>query len=403
MQPDYDCVVVGAGLVGAAQALALCQRDLSVLVIEAREPRSGQVGGDVRGLALSFSSRQLIEALGLWSVLSAQIAPIRYIHVSDQGRFGFTHLSADDVGADALGYVCPADYLADATEAALKEQCEVQWQSTLTRIDTGSEYAQIRIEGGAGTVNITTRLVIGADGMHSRVRETMGAAVQQRDYRQSAIVANLALQYPVPETAFERFTPSGPLALLPLSSGRHVAVRCCTDTELERLVGLSDKEYLDELAAGFGYRFGAFSDVGPRRTHKLVLQWADHIVDHRIALVGAAANTIHPNGAQGLNLGLRDAAALAASVGRVRSKGGDIGDLECLSEFATGRRADQRDVIRFTDTMAQVFASKIPLIGPLRDAVMLAADISPTSKRSLIRRATGMHAGTPTAGLQIIG
>ena len=403
MQPDYDCVVVGAGLVGAAQALALRQHDLSVLVIEARQPLSGQAGGDVRGLALSRSSRQLIEALGLWPLLSGQIAPIRYIHVSDQGRFGFTHLSADDVGIDALGFVCPADHLLHVIEAALIEQCEVRWGTRLGSIDTGSAFAQIRLDGGAGPADITTRLVIGADGMHSRVREATGTVVHQRDYRQSAIVANLDLQYPVPETAFERFTASGPLALLPLASGRHVAVRCCADTDFERLAGLSDKQHLDELETGFGHRFGAFSNMGQRRTHKLVLQWADRVVEHRVALVGAAANTIHPNGAQGLNLGLRDVAGLAGCVGRVRSVDGDIGDLACLSDFATERRADQRDVIRFTDTMAQVFASKIPFIGPLRDVVMLATDLSPLSKRRLIRRATGMHVGSPRSDTQISG
>ena len=403
MQPDYDCVVVGAGLVGAAQALALRQHDLSVLVIEARHPLSGQVGCDVRGLALAPSSQRLIEALGLWPSVSAQVAPIRYIHVSDQGRFGFTHLSADDVGIDALGYVCPADHLLHVIETALIEQCAVRWGTTPSSIDSSSAFAHIRLDGGAGPVTITTRLVIGADGMHSRVREAMGTVVHQRDYRQSAIAANLQLQYPVPETAFERFTTSGPLALLPLSSGRHVAVRCCADTDLDRLVGLNDKQYLDELDSGFGHRFGALSDLGQRRTHKLVLQWADRVVEHRIALIGAAANTIHPNGAQGLNLGLRDVAGMSEYVGRVRSAGGDIGDLACLSDFATERRVDQREVIRFTDTMAQVFVSKIPFIGPLRDVLMLATDLSPLSKRRLIRRATGLQVGLPRLDRQISG
>lgn len=403
MQPDYDCVVVGAGLVGAAQALALHQRDLSVLVIEARQPLSQVPGGDVRGLALAPSSRQIIEALGLWSLLAGQLALIRHIHVSDQGRFGFTHISADDVDIEALGYVCPADHLLRVFETALVERCAVRWGTELTSIDVGSDCARIRLKGESGPAEITARLVIGADGMHSRVRDAIGIATHQRDYRQSAIIANLNVQHPVPDTAFERFTPCGPLALLPLVSGRHVAVRCCADADLDRLVGLNDEQYLTELEAGFGHRFGALRDIGQRRTHKLVLQWADRVAEHRLALVGAAASTIHPNGAQGLNLGLRDVAELATCVGRVRSRGGDIGDAVCLADFADKRRVDRRDVIRFTDGMAQIFSSKLPLLGAMRDMAMLAIDVSPLAKRCLTRRATGLLSGSAPAAMRLGG
>ena len=401
MLPDYDCVVVGAGLVGAAQALALSQQNLKVVVIEARQPVAGVVGGDVRGLALAPSSRQAIEALGLWPRLVGQITLIRHIHVSDQGRFGFTRLSADDVDTDALGYVCPADHLLQVFESALIEQCDIRWGTKLVSIDTSAEFARIRLHDGSGSHDITARLVIGADGMQSRVRESLGAVVHQRDYQQHAVVANVDLQNPVSETAFERFTPSGSLALLPLTGGRHVVVRCCDDSDLERVLQLEDNQYLAELESGFGHRFGVLSNVSQRRAHKLVLQWADRVVQHRIALIGAAANTIHPNGAQGLNLGLRDAVAMALCIGRVQACGGDIGDIACLSEFAAKRSVDRRNVMRFTDGMAQVFSSKLPLIGVLRDAAMLATDICPLAKRSLIRRAAGLFTGPTLTDLEV--
>lgn len=402
MQPDFDCVVVGAGLVGAAQALALRRYDLSVLVVEAHQTPSGPGDRDVRGLALSPPSKQFIEVLGVWPLLSTQTVPIRHIHVSDQGRFGFTHLNSDDIGIDALGYVCPADHFHQAIRNVAIEECEVWWGTTLTSINLGSEVAEICLESDSGPVRITTRLVIGADGMYSRVREAAGLVAHMRDYRQSAIVANVDVQYPVPETAFERFTGNGPLALLPLPGGRHVTVRCCPIDEVDRIVGLSDKQYLAELEKGFGHRFGTFSDAGRRRSHKLVLQFSDRIVGHRVALVGAAANKIHPNGAQGLNLGLRDAAALAECLNAIRSVDGDIGDLDRLSGFAAERQADHNDVIRFTDTMAQVFVSKIPCLGLVRNLAMLVTDISPLSKRWLIGKATGLSIKSPRVDPQVI-
>ncbi len=392
MQPDYDCVVVGAGLVGAAQALALSRHNLKVAVIEVREPLRGKAGGDVRGLALAPSSRRVIEGLDLWSKLVSRTQPIRHIHISDQGRFGFTRLNATDIDIDALGYVCPADDLLNVFENALIEQCEVSWKTEVNEIDTAPDIVRIRLGGESGASEITARLLIGADGIRSRVREAIGVATHARDYRQCAIVANLSLEYPVHETAFERFTETGPLALLPLAGGRHVAIRCCADTDVEALLKISDEQYLNELEAGFGYRFGRFSDLGRRRSHKLILGWADRVVDHRVALVGAAANTIHPNGAQGLNLGLRDVAGLANAVEHSRRTGGDVGGEETLSEFARKRRTDQHDVIRFTDGLAQVFSSKLPLLGPLRDIAMVATDISPSAKRWLIRRASGLFA-----------
>tara|TARA_Y100000588_G_scaffold284998_1_gene302656 strand:- start:1723 stop:2934 length:1212 start_codon:yes stop_codon:yes gene_type:complete len=401
VRPDFDCVVIGAGLVGAAQALAIRRHDLSVLVVEAQQPPSGRGSGDVRGLALSPPSKRFIEVLGVWNLLSTQTAPVRHIHVSDQGRFGFTHLNSNDIGIDALGYVCPADHFLRVIRNVLIEKCEVWWGTTLSSINLGSEFAQLWLESASGPVQITTRLVIGADGMNSRVREAAGVVAHMRDYRQSAIVANVDVQYPVPETAFERFTGNGPLALLPLPGGRQVTVRCCSTDEVDRIVGLSDKQYLAELEEGFGHRFGVFSDVGKRRAHKLVLQFTDRIVGHRVALIGAAANKVHPNGAQGLNLGLRDAAALAECLSAIRSVDGDIGDLEHLSGFAAGRQVDHREVIHFTDIMAQVFISRIPMLGVARNLAMLVTDISPSSKRWFIGKATGLSIKSPRLDIQV--
>jgi 2-octaprenyl-6-methoxyphenol hydroxylase len=395
VRSDYDCVVVGAGPVGAAQALALKRLDLNVAVIDTRAPLRKAPGDDARGLALAPSSRRVFEELGLWAVLAERVMPIRHIHVSDQGRFGFTRLSAADVDLEALGYVCPADHLLQTLERALVDRCEVRWGTEVDGIETGSELARVRVKDAVGMAEISARLLIGADGVRSRVRQAIDVTTHSRDYRQSAVVANLSLEHPCHETAFERFTPAGPLALLPVATDRHVAVRCCATAGVEEMLDLTDARYLAELEAGFGHRFGAFSDLGHRTAHPLTLTWSDRVVDHRVALVGAAANCIHPNAAQGLNLGLRDVAGLAACVRRTLSTHGDIGAEACLSDFAGGRRADHRAVIRFTDGLAQVFSTRLPPLGVLRDAAMLAIDMTPPAKRWLIRRAAGLFAESP--------
>jgi len=394
--PNHDCVVVGAGLVGAAQALALSRIGLDVVVVDARERLPSGSGGDVRGLAIAPSSRGVFEHLGLWQRLAERVMPIRHIHVSDQGRFGFTRMSASDADLDALGYVCPADHLMHTLEAALIEQCEVRWRTEVDGIETLSGAARVRVQGAEGVAEISARLVIGADGPGSRVRDTIGVATHTRDYRQSAIVANLTVEHPYHETAFERFTPQGPLALLPIETGRHVAIRCCPDTAADRLMALDDRQFLCELEAGFGHRFGAFTDLGKRTAHPLILNWADRIVDHRVALVGAAANNIHPNGAQGLNLGLRDVASLANCLARARAAGDDIGGESTLAEFALNRQPDHRAVVRFTDGLAQLFSSRLLPLAVLRDAAMVFFDITPAAKRWLIRRGTGLFAEQAT-------
>jgi len=390
VQPDYDCVIAGAGLVGAAQAQALAGLGLKVAIVDPREPLTGATASDVRGLALAPSSRAVLEGLGVWSELSPRINPIRTIHVSDAGSFGLTHLHADDVGFDALGYVCPADILAAALEQKLGGCAAVLWRTTIDDIVVHPDGAVVYAHDADTAMTFSTRLVVGADGTASRVRECAAIGVKTRDYRQSAIVANLTIGAIDRATAYERFTPTGPLALLPLASGRHVAVRCCRDGDLEALLALDDPSYLDELKAGFGLRFGEFTALGRRVHYPLGLSSAERIAAPRIALVGAAANSIHPNGAQGLNLGLRDVAELTAMVKHAQDAGEDVGGSTCLDAYSHSRRRDQRAVIRFTDMLAQLFSSSLPLLPGLRGAAMIALDLNPIAKRALIRRASGL-------------
>ena len=368
---------------------------LSVLVIDARKPLGGNPGGDVRGLALAPSSRNILAGLGVWPALAGYVVPVEEVRVSDQGGFGAVRLHARDVAFEALGYVCPADRLMHVFEAALVDAVPVRWETTIDNINVVDEAAVLSLRHGGIEETITTALVVGADGAGSRVRELSGIRTKTRDYHQHAVVANLHVTGIEPHTAYERFTSQGPLALLPIGRERHVAVRCCAEAELERLLRLDDDAYAAELLRGFGSRFGKFSALGKRTHHPLRLARAERITAARVVLVGAAANCIHPNGAQGLNLGLRGVAALAAVLRR--DPDADPGAATRLATYADSRAADQREVLRLTDTLAQVFASRLPLIPALRNAAMVAFDIVPPAKRWMIRRACGLFGETPLA------
>jgi 2-octaprenyl-6-methoxyphenol hydroxylase len=222
----------------------------------------------------------------------------------------------------------------------------VLWRTTIDGISITADRAFVHVHDNAGAKTFSARLVVGADGAGSQVRAAANIGCKTRNYRQFALVANVTIEDIAAETAFERFTRNGPLALLPITPARHVAVRCCHESELGELLALGDAAYMHELKRGFGFRFGRFADLGRRSHHPLMLSTAERLVAPRVALVGAAANAIHPNGAQGLNLGLRDVAGLAACVKHARDNGDDIGDEACLTAYSRKRRSDSAPLFR---------------------------------------------------------
>ena len=391
MPPEIDCLIAGAGFAGSALALALAQRGLSVGLVEARGPLPATGGTDVRGLVLVPSSKRLLADLDLWRELAPHAAPIRHVHVSDRGRFGFTRFSHEALGVPELGHVCPADRLAAALDAALLAAPIVRhWSSCVTAVRPGETGIEVDIAGAEGAVTLRARLLVGADGARSRVRVCCGIPAARHDYGQRAIVANLDVARPAPAIAFERFTPDGPLAILPLVDRRVVTVCTVPDAEAEGVLALTDAAYLDYVHARFGDRLGRFSNLGRRSAFPLELVRAATLVAPRTVLVGNAANAIHPNGAQGLNLGLRDVATLAAMLAAARAAGADPGGAALLAAYAARRRPQQRRVVCFSDALARVFRSDFPPLVHGRDAVMLALDLLPGVKKHLGRRLMGI-------------
>ncbi len=392
---DYDCVIVGGGMVGAVLACALADQPLRIAVVEAVAWRSTQQPSyDDRGLALSPVSQRILQTLGVWDALAPHATPIEHVHVSDQGHFGMTRLDAAALGVPFLGQVVVARALGQCLmdrmtrETRLDLLCPASVRGLSVQPDT----VAIDLHEEAGTRRIHARLLVGADGGGSRVRELLGIAATTHDYRQTAIVANLGLADPHHNTAYERFTRNGPIALLPLSGQRCVSVWAMQCGEAAGYTTLDADVYLQRLRESLGRRLAPFTELGSRRGYPLQLTQAQRFAGPRWVLVGNAAHSIHPNAAQGLNLGLRDVAGLAEQLSNACRRGEDPGGEPVLRHYTESRRADQRRVVGFTDTLACAFCSEFFPTVAARGLALLAVDLLPPLKTLLMRHGMGLYA-----------
>ena len=396
----YEVAVVGGGLVGTALGLALGRAGAAAVVIEADgEPGRGANPYDARPIALSRGSRRILHALGVWEAIADDVTPITRIHVSDRGHFGFARLRAEDHGVDALGYVLPAAILGRALGAAATSTHGLRvLRPALATELAGDGRAGVRVAvappaGRAGETlpsAVDARLVVLSDGGRSPLRERLGVAVRERDYGQWAITARVEARLAHGGVAYERFTADGPLALLPMAD-RHCGLVWSVDAATgARLVALDDAGFLAALGDAFGTRLGGFVAAGPRGAFPLQLVTARSVVGERFAIIGNAANHLHPVAGQGLNLGLRDAAALVEVVVEALREGGDPGDATVLARFAAWRSADQRLVSRATDGLVRLFSNRLAPLIVARDLGLLAFDLLAPAKRRFGEHAMGL-------------
>ncbi|NOX75028.1 MAG: 2-octaprenyl-6-methoxyphenyl hydroxylase [Gammaproteobacteria bacterium] len=407
---DYDLIIVGGGLAGVSLAISLAQQPLRVALIEAHPFRTGAPPSyDDRGIALSYGSRRIFEGLGLWPELTPRVTPIHHIHVSDQGRFGFTRLESAQEHVDALGYVATARTLGEVLIAQLAQVSNLDLISPaqLIELKLGNDHATAIIEHQGDKQgllqSLTASLVVAADGGHSAVRQQLDIRTTQRDYGQTAIVANISTQCPHDNRAFERFTRHGPLALLPLDSDKSSEApdhRCAlvwtrSPADAERLLAASETDFLSELQQCFGQRLGRLEKVGQRHSYPLKLIRAREQVRARLALIGNAAHTLHPIAGQGFNLGLRDVATLAQVIVDAHRAGENIGALSTLEPYAQWRQRDHRKVIGFTHALVRSFSNRFPPLALARNTGLLATDLLPPLKHSLARHSMGLAGKLP--------
>ena len=401
----FDVAVAGGGAVGAALACALADSGASVLLADpwlgAAEPSPAFAP---RPLALSLATQRVLATLGAWEELAPGATPIESIHVSEAGRFGAARLEAAQCGVGRFGSVVAAGALGAALRDAVARRGAIQ--CTGGRIVdpdvSGGRVVSRVVDGAAGTaLPVGASLLAVADGGRSELRDALGIGTSVRDYRQCAVAAVVAAGAPREHTAFERFTPEGPVALLPMGADRYGLVWSCGEERAGELAGLGEREFAGTLAAVFAGRLGGFDLVGERAVFALQLVRADAIVSERTALVGNAANRLHPVAGQGFNLGVRDAACLAEVVAAARGEGGDPGDAPALARYRRWRAPDHAAVARFTDGLVDLFGHRFSPIAPLRAPALVALDLAPVLKRALARRAMGLAGRVPRLALGI--
>lgn len=369
-----DVAIVGAGPVGAALAALLGRAGLSVRLLEARPGPAG----DARTLALSQASVDRLEDLGGWPAASA--TPIRSIHVSQLGGPGRTVIDATDVGLPALGHtVSFTDLEARLHEAARSCGADIRFDSSCERIELRPDAARIGLGSGE---TLEARLLVLADGGANASR-IPGVAFTEKDYGQRALLATVATDRPHAGRAWERFTPTGPMALLPVGE-RYALVWTATPDEAGRLLTLDDRAFLDELQRRFGDRAGRFGAPGARASFPLRLRVVNTTIALRTAIVGNAAQALHPIAGQGLNLGLRDAIQLAESIAACGA--GELGSFAMLDAYRSSRRRDARRGVAFTDFLVSAFAGGLPIPAWARGLALAALDVLPPARRLLAGR-----------------
>jgi 2-octaprenyl-6-methoxyphenol hydroxylase len=395
MTQPFDIAIVGGGMVGASLAVALSPLGLKVALVEAvAHDSASQPSFDERTTALSNGSRRILETLGVWP--SVQSTPIRRIHVSDQGRFGFARIDADEQGLAAMGYVVSNRALGIALWSRVRASSNVSvWcPAEVSRITPGERAVTLEIAGTNGSAGIETQLVVAADGVQSAVRSAFGVDAEIRDYRQTAVITTVLPQRFHDHVAFERFTPSGPLALLPLEGGRCTLVLTLSRATAEAAMAWSDGEFLAEVQRRFGFRLGRFLKVGRRVPYPLSLTRAARTSAGRCVIVGNAAQGLHPVAGMGFNLGLRDVASLAELIAERRHQPDfDAGAPSLLAEYDAWRAADRGGVIAFTDGLVRLFANPLSVVKRLRNVGLLVFDLLPPAKAALSRLSTGAGGG----------
>jgi len=397
----YDIVIAGGGMIGTSLALALAPLGLRVAVVEAiARKEAAQPSFDDRSTALSRSTQRMFEAMGLWPDIVAAATPISAIHVSDQGRFGFSHIDAEEQGVEALGYVVINRVLGGVLQEALDklDGVDVLCPARIVDIELAPDLATAGVEDEDGKRNeLTSNLLVASDGANSAVREMMGVTAQKSPYGQRAVIGNLLPEKDIDNTAYERFTKQGPLAVLPVADGRAGFVWTVSDEDAERVMALDDDHFLAELQQEFGYRLGAFSRVGKRASYPLILSKALRLTATRSVLVGNSAHGLHPVSAQGFNLGMRDVAAIVDCIAdaKTSSDNFDPGTTSLLDQYASWRRTDQQKLVRFTDSIVKLFGTERRPLRVLRNIGMLGFDLVPGVRSVFAKHTMGLAGRLP--------
>ncbi|MEE3662206.1 2-octaprenyl-6-methoxyphenyl hydroxylase [Brenneria sp. g21c3] len=385
-------MIVGGGMAGATLALAiaeLSQGNVPVELIEAQSPLDRRHPGfDARAIALSAGTSQQLANVGIWQALAGCATPITRIHVSDRGHAGFVDLKASDYCVPALGHVVELHEAGQRLFSLLQKAPGVRLHCPAKVVDVArtQNAATLTLDNGA---TLTGRLLVAADGSLSRLAQSCGIEWRRQDYKQIAVIANVTTTEPHQGRAYERFTPHGPLALLPMNKGRSALVWCHEENKQDLVDSWSEAEFRRQLQLAFGWRLGAFTHIGERRSYPLRLLTANQHIHHRLALVGNAAQTLHPIAGQGFNLGLRDVMSLAETLVDAVNHGQDPGGYAVLSRYQQRRQPDQQTTVAITDGLVRLFANRYTALEIGRNLGLMTMNNLPLLRDALARRTLG--------------
>ena len=384
-----DVLIIGGGLAGASLACALEGSGLSIEIIEAFQLNTdAQPCYDDRTVALSYGSRVIFEAMGLWHAMADRIEPIKTIHISDRGHLGVTRLRHSDEGVEALGYVAENRVLGEVLYQRLAENQNVKLHcpAEVLSLQQADESVSVCYQENGKEFELTAGLLIVADGVSSKTRDMLQIGTSRQDYQQSAVITNITPGQPHQNVAYERFTDTGPLAFLPLTEHRCSVVWTVPTEQAVDLAALDDAAFLEKLQQRFGFRLGHLKKAGQRHVYPLALVESTQIVRGRVVIMGNAAHAIHPVAGQGFNLALRDIALLAELLVSNSSQTLD----ETLATYVEMREKDARRVYRFTDALVKIFSNDFSVLGHLRASALLATDLMPFVKHRLARQSMGL-------------
>lgn len=399
---DFDIAIVGGGIVGATLAAALKDSGLSIALIEAQSESKAIAKG--QAYAVHLSSKRIWQDIGLWDVIEPQVEPFNQVHLSDSDYPHIVKFRPQDLKQTVLGYVAKHKILLKELLTFLHQHCpnvtiyrpyavkQIEVQTSLVSIGLAPVPQSETASPFIPSKTLTTRLIVGADGSRSQVRQAAKIKTTGWTYGQSCLVATIAPEFHHQNIAYEKFWPSGPFAILPSGNRQCRIVWTAPHQEAEALLRLSDEEFVQRLRHRYGTQMGQLQVVSPRYIFPAQLKHAKNYVRHRVALVGDAAHSCHPVGGQGLNLGIRDAAALAMVLTRAYQQGKDVGNLSVLRPYQRWRKRQNFASLRFTDLLNRLFSNEIPIIRTTRRMSLRLMQVMPWIRVTALKFMAGLLA-----------
>lgn len=389
---QFDVVIAGGAMAGMTLALAinkLSDKPLAIAVVEPfKVDHQAHPGFDSRSIALSHGTVNILKSLQLWQEIAQVATPIKHIHVSDRSHAGMTEITTEEVGVDALGYVVELADVGNIYHHLIEQSDDIELlcPASVQAVERQQESITVTLDSGE---TLQSQLLVAADGAISTCCQQIGLDLLEHDFEQVALIANITTQQAHQGRAFERFTDSGPVALLPMSEGRMSLVWCLKPQDAKQVMALDDEAFLVRLQDAFGWRLGALEKVGQRASYPLLLRYRKQNTSHRFAIVGNAAQTLHPIAGQGFNLGIRDVATLAEEIAQYTQDPGSYG---VLSRFKQRRESDREATIALTSTLVHVFSNDYLTLRIGRNLGLAAMDNLPLLKAPLLARTLGLVA-----------